>query len=253
MTTPATPSNSKPAGDDRDPAPVAVGTFEDGVNTFWKKNRTIVFAVCAVVLIAIIGKGVMEYTEKSKELDVEKAYAAATTTEQLKSFIAAHPDHSLSGVASVRIGDEAYNAGKYADAIAAYDKAVSLLKDGPLATRALLGRATAKVLTGKTAEGQADFKQVKDDSRQFKAARAEAAYSLASLANAAGNQTEANALIDELIKLDPSSAWTQRGMMLRLSMPPAPAPAIPAAAAPAPAASTPAPGAAPQIVIPGVK
>jgi len=45
------------------------------------------------VLAAIIGKGVWEYLESQKELDVEKAYAAAGTPESLKIFArASMPD-----------------------------------------------------------------------------------------------------------------------------------------------------------------
>ena len=43
---------------------------------------------------------------EQKELEIEKAFAAATTTEQLKAFAAGNSGHSLAGIAQLRIADE---------------------------------------------------------------------------------------------------------------------------------------------------
>src|SRR3954471_379905 len=148
MSTSATPSNPTPAGDDRNlvavDATTAV-TFEDKVQLFWKQNKTAVFALCFIVLLALVGKEAWDYVARQKELDVEKAYAAATNSDQLKTFAAAHPNHSLGGIAQLRIADEAYKAGKSDEAAAGYEKAISALKEGPLVARAKIGHALAKV------------------------------------------------------------------------------------------------------------
>src|SRR5687768_13161874 len=124
------PTNPKSAGDDRNLVPVDATTaltFEDKMHIFWRKNRTAIFAVCALVFLAILGKGGWEYLARQKDLDLQKAYAAATTSDQLKSFSTANPNHPLAGIAQLRVGDEAYTAGKSADAIAAYDTALGIL------------------------------------------------------------------------------------------------------------------------------
>lgn len=234
MSTSATPSSPSPAGDDRNLVPVdatTAVTFEDKAQLFWKRNRSLVLGVCVVVLLLILGKGGWDYLARQKELDVEKAYAAATTPEQLKAFGAAHADHSLGGIAQLRIADEAYEAGKSADAVAAYDKAIAALKTGPLAARAKLGRALAKASAGKAAEATTELKQIADDASQFKALRAEAAYHLTSLAVEAGNATEAQKLVDQLNQIEPMGTWAQRAIMLRSTLPATPAPAVPAAPA----------------------
>lgn len=239
MSTSATPSSPSPAGDDRNLVPVdatTAVTFEDKAQLFWKRNRPLVLGVCVVVLLLIVGKGGWDYLARKKELDVEKAYAAATTPEQLKTFSAAHGDHTLGGIAQLRIADEAYEAGKSADAIAAYDKAIAALKTGPLAARAKLGRALAKASAGKTAEATTELKQIADDAAQFKALRAEAAYHLTSLAVEAGNATEAQKLVDQLNQIEPMGTWAQRAIMLRSTLPATPAPA--ASTAPAADAKT---------------
>jgi hypothetical protein len=233
MTTPATPSSPKSAGDDRNLVAVdaaTASTFEDKLHLFWQKNGTAVLTLCGLVILGIIAKGGWDYLAAQNELDVEKDYAAATTPEQRKAFAAAHPDHSLAAIAQLRLADEAYTAGKFADALTGYDKAIALLKTGPLATRAQLGRALAKISTGKTAEGTADLKQLAGDPAQLKGLRAEAAYQLTSLAADAANAADVGKYADQLMAIDPASPWTQRALSLRAM--------FPAAAAPAPAAAT---------------
>ena len=238
MSTSATPSTPSPAGDDRNLVsvdPTTAVTFEDKAQLFWKRNRTLVLGFCGVVLLVIVGKGAWDYLAREKELEIEKAYAAAVTSEQLKAFTAANPNHTLAGIAQLRIADEAYEAGKSADAITGYDKTLAVLKTGPLAARAKLGRALAKAQAGKSPEAAAELKQIADDTTQFKALRAEAAYHLTSLAVESGNAVDAQKFVDQLNQIDPMGAWAQRAIMLRSTLPATPAPAAPASA-PAPAA-----------------
>jgi hypothetical protein len=222
-------------------------TFGDQLHLFWERNGKAVLAFCALVIVGVVAKGLWDYTSRQRELGVEKEYAAATTPEQLKAFAAAHPDHSLGAIAQLRMADEAYAAGKYAEAITGYDQALAVLKTGPLAARVQLGRAMARVMSGKTAEGTADLKQLLDDANQLKAIRVEAGYHLASLAADARNSDEVQKISDRLIQIDPSSLWSQRALTLRanLAVPDAPA----AVAAPATKAGEAGPGV--QLKLPG--
>jgi hypothetical protein len=244
MSPSATPSNPSPAGDDRNLVavdPTTAVTFEDKLHLFWKKNRNVVLGFCAAVLLVIAGKGVWDYLARQKELDIENAYAAAETPEQLKAFSNEHSTHALGGIAQLRIADEAYTAGKSADAIAGYDRAISILKTGPLAARAKLGRALAQMQSGNAAEGTAALKQIAEEASQSKAIRAEAAYHLTSLAVEAKNAEEAQKYVDQLNQIDPMGAWAQRAIMLRATLPATPAPAAtttPAEPAPTPGADS---------------
>lgn len=246
MPKPATPSAPQSAGDDRNLVAVDANytpvTFEDKLHFTWKKHGNLILAVCGLALLGILGRGGWDYLARQKELDVEKAYAAATTPVQLMAFATAHGDHALGAVAQLRIADEAYTAGKSADALAGYEKALTVIKDGPLAVRARLGRAMAKVQAGKSTEGAAELKQLANDANQLKGVRVEAVYQLASLAAESGNAADVQKLSDQLMQIDPSSPWTQRAIALRASLPAS------AAATPAPAGN-----AAPsmQIKLPG--
>jgi len=186
-----------------------------------------VFGLIILILAGIVGKGGWDYLARQREAEVGKAYAASSTTEQLKSFAAAHAGHVLAGIAQLRIADEAYAAGKSADAIALYDKALAVLKGGPLAARAKLGRGLAKVQAGKATDAAADLKQLADDVNQLKAIRSEAAYHLTGMAVEAGNAADAQKYVDQLGQIDPMGPWSQRAVALRAMLPAAAAPSTP--------------------------
>ncbi len=234
---PATPPNSTPAGDDRNLVPVdatyIAPSFEDKLLLFWKNNRTKVMIVCGLVLVGILAKGGWEYLESEKEEAVRKMYAEATTSEKLKTFAASHAGHTLAATAQLQLADEAYKAGKPADAIAGYDAAAAILKTGPFASRALLGSAMAKIAAGKSAEGEAGLKALATDTAQFKGVRAESAYHLASLAAEAGRAEDVVKYSEQITQIDPGSSWAQRAMSLRASLPVAPATGVAPVEAPA--------------------
>ena len=242
MTTPATPSSPK-SGDDRNLVAVdenyIAPTFEDRLRLFWEKNGTIVLVLCGLVLAAILAKGGWDYLQSQKEGEIGRAYAAASTPEQLKAFAAAHPGHSLAGIVQLRLADDAYAAGKSAEALGGYEQAVAAIKAGPLAARAGLGRALAKIQAGKAADGAAELKQISGNASELKGLRAEATYHLASLAAESGTAAEVQTYSEQLMKIDPSSPWAQRAMALRASLPtPAPATVAPSDATPAEVAPT---------------
>jgi hypothetical protein len=235
MTTPATPSAPQKSGDDRNLVAVdknyVAPSVEDRIRLFWEKNRQLGLGVLVAVLVAIVAKGGWDYLETQKELETQQAYAAAGTPEKLKAFAAAHPDHPLAGVAQLQLADQAYAAGKSADATAAYTQAAALLQTGPLASRARLGLAMAQLQAGKTADGESGLKQLLANAAQPKGARAEAAYHLASLALTQHRNDDAKKFSDQVSQIDPASPWGQRAMLLRASLPVTEA--APAAGAPA--------------------
>ena len=230
MTTPATPSDPTPAGDDRKFVAIdenyIAPSFEDQLHVFWKKNGKMVLVVCALILVGIVAKGGWEYLEAQKEEGVRQEYAVASTPEKLKTFAAAHSGHTLAAVAQIRMADDAYTAGKPAEAATGYQAALTTLKTGPLAARAQLGLAMAKIQSGKVSDGETTLRTLAADPTQLKGIRAEACYQLASLSLEAGKADDVKKFSDQLMQIDPASPWMQRAMMLRAKLP---APATPAA------------------------
>jgi hypothetical protein len=199
--------------------PAAAPSFEYRLHKFWEKNANAVYLLCAIVLIAIIGKGGYDFYVVRHENEIGADYAAASTSEKLKVFATEHSGHQLAGVAKLRLGDEAYAGGNYTQAALDYQAAAEVLKTGPFAGRARLGAAMAKLQGGQPAEGENQLKQLANDAGQMKAVRAEASYQLASLAAAAGRTDEALKYIDQVTMIEQAGTWAQRALMLRATLP----------------------------------
>lgn len=216
---------------------------ETTLHRFWRQNGQMLILVCAAVLLAILAKGGWDYFAAQKEESVRKAYAAATTSEKLKAFADDHSGHVLAGIARLRLADEAYAAGKGAEAVTAYEAAVPALQDSALAARARLGVAMARIQAGRKADGETALRELVGQADLAKATRAEAGYHLATLAYAGGRTDEVLKYCDQIMEIDAGSAWAQRAQMLRLQatvastqgrpLPaPSPVPAAPADAGP---------------------
>lgn len=232
MSTPAT--SSSPAGDGRKVVPVdaANASFEDKLQAFWERNRGTVTAVLVVIVLAIVGKGGWDYLAAQREQGVRGAFAEATTPAQLKDFAASHEGHPLAAVAQLKLADDAYAGGKYDEAAAGYEKALSGLKDTVLASRVRFGLAMAKSLGGHAAEATAVFNAIAADTSESKSLRAEAAYELAAMAAEANNAADVKKYTEQVMAVDPAGIWTGRAMALRQRFPaeamtaPSSAPAI---------------------------
>jgi hypothetical protein len=211
MSSPLDPSKTSAAEAEQTIAP----SLEEQFHDFWQKNGTRVLIFCAAVAAGIAAVYGYKAYQASVDAGIGEKYAAAETTAQLQSFISANPGHQLAGVAQLRIADEAYTAGKYADAAAAYDKASTMLPAGPFGTRAKLGGAMGRIAAGRVAEGEDILKKLSADSALPAPVRAEATYQLFALSQAAGKTEDAAKYSDQLLQLAPSSPWAQRAMAMR--------------------------------------
>jgi hypothetical protein len=209
MTTPTDPTATENALPD----------FEVKLHGFWQKNREAVIAVCVVALLAVAAKGGWELYTAQREKNIAGDYAAATTSEKLHDFAHIHQGHVLAGVAHLRLADEEYAAGKYADAIADYTQASGALAGTPFAGRAQLGSAIAKIQDGRTADGKDQLRQIADDFSQLKAVRAEAAYDLASAAADEGHGDDAKKFAAQVQQIDANGPWAKRAIELTADQP----------------------------------
>jgi hypothetical protein len=237
----STPAPSNPNSTPVTPGePVAAESFEYRLHKFWEKYANAVYMFCALVLIAIIGKGGYDFYSVRHENEIGAEYAAASTNEKLKAFAVSHSGHQLAGVARLRLGDEAYGNGSFTQAATEYQAAADVLKTGPFAGRARLGNAMAKLQAGQTAEAESQLKQLSTDATQMKAVRAEAAYQLASAAVGAGRNDDAIKYLDQVMTIEQGGTWAQRALMLRATLPaPTASLSVPSTGA-TPAAKTPA-------------
>ncbi|MFT3783129.1 MAG: hypothetical protein QM790_14065 [Nibricoccus sp.] len=230
MTTPP-PSNPNPTPAAAAPTETAP-SGEHHFQKFWEKNARTIYLICSIVLLVIVARGAYDWYVRSKDANVGKEFAAASTPEKLKAFAAKNSGHVLAAVAKLQIADNSYQTGNYAQAVADYQAAADALKGNVLVGRARLGVASAKMRAGQTADAESQLNLIANDASLLKTVRAEAAYQLASSAAAAGRTDDAHKFLEQLTKIEPSGVWAQRGMMLRFTLP---APSAPLAA---PSAST---------------
>jgi hypothetical protein len=219
MTTPATPSDAKKT---------EMPTLrEEHLTQFWARYGSSIYFVCGAIAFAILAKGGWEYLNAQKELGIQREYAQCVTTDSFRSFAANHPGHPLTGAAEITIADNAYNAGKYAEALGAYTSAIADLPAGPIQARARMGQAMSQALTGKAADAEANLRKLMNDAGLLKTTRCEAGYHLAVLALDSGRGAEVQGLAEQLLRIDPTSPFAERAFSLR---PAAPEPlAVPAA------------------------
>jgi len=200
-------------------------SFAETLQLFWIKNRNLVLGCCSAILLVIVAKGGYDiYRDHMQKVTGEEYAVAGNSTEKLSAFAKAHEGHPLAGAASLRVADEAYTAGRYLEAQLAYDKALPALKGTPFLGRAKLGSAMALVMQSKQSEGETALRAILGDSTQFKGVRSEAGYQLANLLVDMGKREDAAKVIDQMLLIDPTGAWSQRALMLRNELPAAAAP-----------------------------
>lgn len=250
MAAPADQNPSRTAGDDRNLVTIdenyLAPTFEDKLLIFWEKNGRAVITVVVLVAVGLVARWGFGVFAESRERAIAAEYAAAKDSAALKAFAESQPTAALSGVAHLRLADEAYAAGRFGDAKAEYEAVAKVLTGNVLGERARLGSAVSQLQSGDTAGGQAALEALANDVSFLSPLRGEAAFHLAILAREAGQVSDAKKWVELTLSADPTGFWAQRAMQLRAGLPadPAPvaeAPAAPAADAPVGAETSPAP------------
>ena len=211
-------------------APVAEPSFEVQAQAFWTKNRNLIYVGFTVILLAWVGWWGWQVLTVAHETSVQEDYArAAGKPDRLTAFAETNAGHALAGVAYLQLADQRYEAADYQQAATLYNKAVGNLKNEALLGRARLGAAVSQVNGGDKAAGAAALKVIAADAALLKAVRSEANFHLATLAVEAGRADEARKFIEEITTLDQSGAWSQRAVMLLMSLPASAVVANPAA------------------------
>jgi predicted negative regulator of RcsB-dependent stress response len=195
--------------------------FEMTLRAFWDKreNRNTLYGGLIAVLAIIVGWNAYQALAARHQAGIQASFAAAVTPGQLQTFVRENPGHPLAGAAWLKLGDEAYAAGRFAEAVGSYEQAIAALPGTPFAARARLGKAMCLVQSGKTSEGMTQLKQLADDTTQLTATRCEAASHLASLTFDSGDAEATARLCDLVMQLDGNGMWAQRAFLLRMRLP----------------------------------
>jgi hypothetical protein len=211
-----------------DPQPAQTVLLDEKLRIAWERYGAVIYVICGLGAAAILAKGGLNYLAAQKELGVQKDYAAITTPDGDKQFIAEHRGHPLAALVEMKIADEAYMTGKFPEAVTDYEKAVIDLPAGPFKSRARLGQAMAQEQSGKTSDAEGNLRLILNDENELKSVRCEAGYDLAEIAVSSGRGAEVEKLAERLMQIDPTSPFAERAFALRseISGPGASAPAI---------------------------
>jgi hypothetical protein len=226
-------SNTPPVKDPKADVPGAPASpatpieppLDEQLHEIWEKNHQLIIGAIIAVALVIIGRGVWDWYSARRQADIQTAFTAAATPEKLRGFIRDNAGHPLAGAAYLKLADDAYAAGKYADAVGDYDKAIAALPGTPFAARAQLGKAVCLIQAGRNADGTGLLKQLADDTAQLRTTRCEAAYHLATLAFAENRFDEVVKHTGLIMQLDQQSlesridSWARRAMSLRFRVP----------------------------------
>lgn len=208
----------KPVEDDRNIVVVdkdfSDADIEDRVWLFWKRNRTTIIGIIAVVVVVTLSFSVYDLWKSQRAEKVQNAYLSAENPQALAAFAEQYKGEALAAVAALQLADDAYRAEQYDKAAGLYAEAVPALKPAPeLQQRARLGEAVSVFLAGKDpkAEKLTAFAQ---DGTVYDAYRAQADYQLALIAVEAKDFLTARSWLEQLASLTQSGVWAERAQTL---------------------------------------
>jgi predicted negative regulator of RcsB-dependent stress response len=213
--TPSTPANDDANVLATGASAASSNDLEEVVQQFWEKNRNLLLALAAVILVAIIGRNGWAAFKAGQIESIREEYAVAESASEKQAFADDRAGTALAGVALLDIADEAFAAGRYEAAISAYDAAAAELSETPLADRIPLGKAMAQLLGGQMEAGKLGLQSVANDTSAAVAVRGEAIYHLSALAVENRDLAEIEALATQVNAVTPGSTWAQRVTMMQ--------------------------------------
>lgn len=216
--TPSTPPGDDPNVVASAESAAASNDLEEVVQQFWEKNRNLLMALAAVILLSIIGRNGWAAYQAGQIESTREEYAAADSASAKQAFAADRAGTALAGVALLEVADTAFAEGRYAEAISNYDAAEAELVGTPLHDRIALGRAMSEVLSGQTDAGKTGLQSVANDPSVAIAVRGEAIYHLSALAAENNNLEELEALATQVEAVTPGSNWAQRVTLMRATV-----------------------------------
>jgi len=151
---------------------------EERFNEYWKKNGSSVFAAIAVGAVIVIGTQTWRHLQAKAELETRQEFGQAQSTEVLETFAQEHDDHSLAGLAYLKLANEAFERGEFQAAADDYRLAISHLGGTPLLGRATLGAAVSTLRAGDAAAGATALREILNNESFQPATRTEAGYLL---------------------------------------------------------------------------
>ncbi|MGF1450688.1 MAG: tetratricopeptide repeat protein [Opitutales bacterium] len=223
---PAKPASGGRGPDERNLVEVdeafAQASFDDRLWLWWQRNGKALLTGAAVALIAAGLVQAFRMFERQQFESMQAEYAEAVgDSEALRAFGREHSGTSLGGAALLKVADETFQEGNYAEAANLYQQAAASLEGLPLATRATMAQAFALIEQGDTRvqAGYALLAQVAETSGNLPSLRAEAAFHRGVLATEAEDYATARRFFDLAVEQDQSGVWRQQVQQIERAVP----------------------------------
>lgn len=228
---PASPAKPDPNPEAAKKIPVKVTTgtetdvlppdadFDDRFLEYWKKNGTSIFGGIAAAAAILVGIQTIRYFQERHESKISQEFGLAQDVAAWETFIRENRDHQLTGLAQVRIGNQYFSDGKFAEAVAAYEQALPELENSLFAQRARLAKGVAQIRSGQSEAGIATLLQLADDPQSFTSNRGEAAYTAAVALAEKGDFAAARDALAKIDLLKDNENWAFRAQTLRDRVP----------------------------------
>jgi len=230
------------------PAPRADEGFDP--LEFWIRYKSTIRNTATVVVAALVGYALMEWTNYRKNQAAAEAFALAKTPEELAAFAKEHKGMPSAGNATLLLAAKQRAAGQLDDSIKTLKDFLVQYSDHPLTHAAHMGIASALELQGKQEEALSAYRLLVSIEPRGVSSPA-ALLRIARILKSQNKPEEAKAGYESLQNQFPTSSFANEALQeaQQLSPPVQPvmaAPATGAAPAPAPAPVTaPAPKPAP--------
>ncbi len=181
---------------------VREGDFEEVLLEFWRRRRRVIEGAAVLLFVVVLAYQIMIYVADRKEAAVRLAYQEAEEGESLIGFAEEYSRHPLSGFAYLEVANREYGEREFEAAAGHYLSAVETLEETPLAGRARLGFAMARIQSGHEDEGRSALLEIANDTEGLDGTRAEAAYNLAVLYWEREEFSEMKGQLDLIAKLE---------------------------------------------------
>ena len=186
--------------------------IDEPLHGFGRRTAQALIVLCGLVLLFYIGRAGWDYIAGAEGRGHAAGLSPPHDPEQVEGLCRRPPGPLPGGVAELQLADEAYAAGGWRTPPRRLHPGHALLKTGPLAARAQLGLAMAKIQSAVGPRVRRRCSQLADDTHQLRPSGRRPPTSLASLAASAGRADEVQKLGAQLMQMDPQQPLGAAGL-----------------------------------------
>lgn len=178
----------------------------DELQIFFEKYKYGIIASIFILLVAIAGLIGWTSQQSTRENLAHERLAASKTPEALKAVIQDFPKSNTALLAEYQLANQAYEQGRWEEAIASYKKILEYDPNSTLVPSAIIGQGAAYESIGKRDEALKSYQSMATAApKSFQAPQAK--YAAGRLLESGGKLKDAQKEFEDLIANYPKSSW----------------------------------------------